>query len=161
MQSLRAFAEFLTAQKDGAGALRIWKKLTDIQEGPAGQIRAISETTEIPPAFAYAALARSARSSHPQEAAALYEKCQAQIERYADTPPIYRTIEEQRSGAVVYARRWELRDLYVAVGKELREVSAKEGANTKRETTLQKLDAMMQAARHRRKSKGSFGIIRC
>ncbi|WP_395142752.1 O-antigen ligase family protein, partial [Armatimonas sp.] len=76
LATLRALAETKERAGDTDGAQAIWRQLIAVSEGPAGKYRAISETTELAPAYAYAALEQ-------------WERCAALIIAHSHTEPIY------------------------------------------------------------------------
>lgn len=76
LATLRALAETKAKAGDSDGAQATWRQLILVSEGPAGKYRAISETTELAPAYAYAALGQ-------------WEQCAALIIAHSHTEPIY------------------------------------------------------------------------
>ena len=76
LATLRALAETKEKAGDTDGAQATWRQLIAVSKGPAGKYRAISETTELAPAYAYAALGQ-------------WEACVALIIAHSHTEPIY------------------------------------------------------------------------
>lgn len=76
LQTLRALAETKEKAGDKAGAEATWRELIRVAEGPAGKYRAISETVELSPAYAYAALGE-------------WDRCADTITAHSYTEPIY------------------------------------------------------------------------
>ncbi len=76
LATLRALAETKEKAGDTDGAQATWRQLIAVSKGPAGKYRAISETTELAPAYAYAALGQ-------------WEACIALIIAHSHTEPIY------------------------------------------------------------------------
>ena len=76
LATLRALAETKEKAGDTDGAQATWRQLIAVSKGPAGKYRAISEITELAPAYAYAALGQ-------------WEACIALIIAHSHTEPIY------------------------------------------------------------------------
>nr|WP_246385707.1 O-antigen ligase family protein [Armatimonas rosea] len=76
LSTLRALAETKEKAGDNEGAKTTWQQLIAVSEGPAGKYRAISEITELAPAYAYAALGD-------------WGKCADIIVAHSYTEPIY------------------------------------------------------------------------
>jgi tetratricopeptide (TPR) repeat protein len=76
LATLRALAETKEKAGDKNGAQATWQQLLAVAAGPAGKYRAISETTELAPAYADAALGS-------------WEECLEVINAHSYTDPVY------------------------------------------------------------------------
>ena len=154
LQARRRLAEAREKAGDAQGALQAWQELATRYEGPIGQIRAIPELTELYPAFAYAALARAAKTDGKNtEALGLYQKAADVIERYSQTTPTYQQVEvqaAQSNGVDLAGRRREARDLYNEVMDAQAGLTTNAADKTKlmeRKTdTLARFDALLKPA---------------
>ena len=127
-QLLRALAETYEASGDKQRATATWRELVAKAEGPIGTIRAIAETTDTYPAYAYEALGE-------------HEKTAQIVERYAKTSVVYQKLEfTQVSAETVLQRREDLKVLY---NKALDGLGLSP-TDSRRTETISRLDGMVK-----------------